>query len=197
MYPAFKSVFLSTLVTEAQHTVAKALDVLQEKSPANAREVSRALPRLRAAQEDKDALAQVTRELFTATEPRDDPAAAEIHWHECADVMVRLGQEFGWALRRSAEALLDRRMLEATLAGSGVASPSEEDVVLTVCFQNDACDACRSTGGYEIGGSGRGTLRFTVAEARARSVLPHSSCQHAVAGVPGFCRCRYTAAPRE
>ncbi len=194
MYPSFKSFFHSTLLTEAQHTVAKALDALQQQSPANAREVSRVLPHLRATQDDKDGLALVTRDLFTAVEHRDDPVAAEVHWHECAGVMARLDQEFGWALRRSAEALLDRRMLEANLGRSGgERTPTEEDVLLTVCYQSDACDACRSTGGYESGASGVGTLRFTVAEARERSILPHSGCQYMVNGVPGFCRCRYKA----
>ncbi len=194
MYPSFKSFFHSTLLTEGQHTVAKALDALQQQSPANAREVSRVLPHLRATQDDKDGLALVTRDLFTAVEHRDDPAAAEVHGHECAGVMARLDQEFGWALRRSAEALLDRRMLEANLGRSGgERTPTEEDVLLTVCYQSDACDACRSTGGYESGASGVGTLRFTVAEARERSILPHSGCQYMVNGVPGFCRCRYKA----
>ena len=195
MYPSFKSVFHSTLLTEAQYTVAKALDALQERSPANGRVVSRALPHLRAVQDDKHGLALATRDLFIALEPRDDPAAAEVHWHECAEVMARLDQDFTSALRRAAEALLDRRMLEAILGQSGGEStPTEQDVVLTVCYQPDACDACRSTGGYESGGVGAGTLRFTVAEARARSILPHSGCQHAVHGVPGFCRCRYKGA---
>ena len=194
MYPSFKSIFHSTLLTEAQHTVAKALDALQHQSPANTTVVSQALPRLRSAQDDKDALALVTRDLFVATEPRDDPAAAEVHWHECADVMARLGQDFGWALRRAAEALLDRRMLEAIVGGSGGGrTPTEQDVVLTVCYQSDACDACRSTGGYEQGASSAGTLRFTVAEARERNILPHGGCRHTVTGVSGFCRCRYKA----
>jgi hypothetical protein len=194
MYPSFKSVFPSTLLTDAQHTVAKALDTLQGRSPANARVVSRALPQLRAAQDDRDGLAQVTRDLFVASEPRDDPAAAEIHWHECANVMARLDQDFVWALRRAAEALLDRRMLEAILAGAvGGGTPTEQDVVLTVCYQSDACDACRSTGGYEDGAAGAGTLRFTVAEAREQTILPQGNCQHSVNGVPGFCRCRYKA----
>ena len=194
MYPSFKSVFHSTLLTEGQHTVAKALDTLRGRSPANARVVSRALPQLRAVQDDKDRLAQVTRDLFVASEPRDDPAAAEIHWHECANVMARLDQDFVWALRRAAEALLDRRMLEAILGQSGgERTTTEEDVILTVCYQRDACDACRSTGGYESGGPAGGTLRFTVAEARARSILPHSGCHHALDGVRGFCRCRYKA----
>ena len=94
MYPSFKSVFHSTLLTEAQYTVAKALDALQERSPANGRVVSRALPHLRAVQDDKDGLALATRDLFIALEPRDDPAAAEVHWHECAEVMARLDQDF-------------------------------------------------------------------------------------------------------
>jgi hypothetical protein len=157
MYPSFGSVFHSTLLTEAQHTVSQALDTLQEQSPANARVISQALPQLRAAQDDKDGLALATRDLFIVLEPRDDPAAAEIHWHECAGVMARLDQDFGWALRRSAEALLDRRMLEAILGRSaGGRTPSEEDVVLTVCYQADACDVCRRTGGYESGESGAG-----------------------------------------
>jgi hypothetical protein len=194
MYPSFKSVFHSTLLTEAQHTVARALDTLQGRSPANARVVARALPQLRAAQDDKDGLAQVTRDLFVASEHRDDPSAAEVHWHECANVMARLDQDFVWALRRAAEALLDRRMLEAILAGAGGGrTPTEQDVVLTVCYQSDACDACRSTGGYEDGAAGAGTLRFTVAEAREQAILPHGNCQHSVNGVPGFCRCRYKA----
>ena len=194
MYPTFKSVFHSTLLTEAQHTIAKALAALQEKSPANARMVSEVIPPLRAAQDDTNSLALVTRDLFIALEPRDDPSAAEVHWHECAGVMARLDQDFDWALRRAAEALLDRRMLEAVLEGSGGGTtPTETDVVLTVCYQADACDACRSTGGYESGASGVGPLRFTVAEARERSILPHRGCQHTVNGGPGFCRCRYKA----
>lgn len=194
MYPSFRSVFQSTLLTESQHTVTKALAPLQEKSPANARVISLALPELRAARDDKGGLALVTRDLFVALEPRDDPAVAEIHWHQCAGVMARLGQEFHWALRRSAEALLDRRMLEAIIGRArGERTPTEEDVALTVCYQRDACDACRSTGGYESGTSEVGTLRFTVAQARERSVLPHSGCRHTVNGVPGFCRCRYKA----
>ena len=85
-------------------------------------------------------------------------------------------------------------MLEAIIGRSrGERTPTEEDVVLTVCYQGDACDACRSTGGYESGASEGGTLRFTVAQARERSVLPHTGCQHTVNGVPGFCRCRYKA----
>ncbi|HEX3235240.1 MAG TPA: hypothetical protein VHR41_13650 [Gemmatimonadales bacterium] len=194
MYPAFKSVFRSTLLTEPQHTVTKALDSLKEKSPANAKVVSQFLPQLRAAQNDKDGLAQVTRDLFIALAPRDDVAAAEIHWHQCAWFMARLDQEFEWALRRSAEALLDRRMLEAILSGSHAGrTATEEDVVLTVSYQGDACGACRSTGGYESGSSELGTFRFTLAEARARSILPHTGCQRTVNGVPGFCRCRYKA----
>ena len=194
MYPSFKSVFHSTLLTEAQHTVTKALDSLQEKSPAHARLVSQFVPRLRAAPNDKDGLALVTRDLFIALEPRDDLAAAEVHWHQCAEVMARLDQDFAWALRRSAEALLDRRMLEAILSRSDTArTATEEDVVLTVCYQRDACAACRSTGGYESGSVGGGTFRFTIAEARARSILPHSGCRSTVNGVPGFCRCRYKA----
>jgi hypothetical protein len=194
MYPSFMSVFPSTLLTEAQHTVARALHTVQDESPANARVVSQALPQLLAAQDDRDGLAAVTRDLFGATEPRDDPAAAEIHWHRCAEVMAGLGQDFVWALRRAAEALLDRRMLEAVLDGSGGGrTPTEQDVVLTVSYQPDACDACRSTGGYESGTSGSGTLRFTVAEAREQGILPHRGCQHATGGVVGFCRCRYKA----
>jgi hypothetical protein len=182
------------LLTEAQHTVTKALDSLQEKSPGNARAVSQSLPQLRAAHDDKDGMARVTRDLFIALEPRDDHAAAEIHWHQCAWFMARLDQDFAWALRRSAEALLDRRMLEAILSGSyGGQTATEEDVVLTVSYQSDACGACRSTGGYEGGSSGQGTIRFTIAEARKRSILPHSGCQSRVNGVHGFCRCRYKA----
>ena len=194
IYPAFKSVFHTTLLTETQHTVTKALDSLEEKSPANARVVSEFLPQLRAAHNDKDGMAQVTRDLFIALEPRDDAAAAEIHWHQCAWFMARLDQEFEWALRRSAEALLDRRMLEAILVRSyGGRTATEEDVVLTVCYQRDACDACRATGGYETGSVGWGTFRFTVAEARERSILPHSGCRKTVNGTTGFCRCRYKA----
>lgn len=193
IYPSFKSVFPSTLLTEAQHTVTKALDSLQERSPANAKVVSQFLPQLRAAQ-DRDGMARVTRDLFIALEPRDDHAAAEIHWHQCAWVMARLDQEFTWALRRSAEALLDRRLLEAILSPSYAGrTATEEDVVLTVCYRKDACSACRSTGGYETDSGGAGTFRFTIAEARERSILPHSGCQHTVNGVPGFCRCRYKA----
>jgi hypothetical protein len=136
----------------------------------------------------------VTRELFVALEPRDDFAAAEIHWHRCAELMARLGQDFAWALRRAAEALLDRRMLEAIVSHSSAgSSPTEDNVVLTVCYQPDACEACRSTGGYEDGSSGRGTLRFTIAEARQQHLLPHDGCGHAVVGAAGFCRCRYKA----
>ena len=194
IYPSFKSVFQSTLLTDTQHTVSKALDALQARSPANARAVSQAIPELRAAGTDKAALALVSRDLFMALEPRDDFAAAEIHWHECAWLMARLDQEFEWALRRSAEALLDRRMLEAILSGSPAGrTATEADVVLTVCYQSDACDACRSTGGYESGSSDRGTLRFTVAEARERNILPHRGCRNTVKGVAGFCRCRYKA----
>jgi hypothetical protein len=194
IYPSFKSVFHSTLLTEAQHTVTKALDSLQVGSPANARVVSQFIPQLRAAHNDKDGLALVTRDLFITLEPRDDLAAAEIHWDQCASFMARLDQDFEWALRRSAEALLDRRMVEALCSRSYAGSTaSEEEVVLTVCYRSDACAACRSTGGYESGSSGSGTLRFTVAEARARSILPHSGCRNAVNGVPGFCRCRYKA----
>jgi hypothetical protein len=194
IYPSFKSVFQSTLLTEAQHTVSKSLDALQERSPANARAVSEALPQLRAAQDGRDRLAVVTRDLFIALAPRDDFATAEIHWHHCAEVMAGLGQEFEWALRRAAEALLDRRMLEAMLSPSYAGkTPTEEDVVLTVCYQPDACDACRSTGGYEDGSSGRGTLRFTIAEARRRHILPHGGCRNHVHGAAGFCRCRYKA----
>jgi hypothetical protein len=198
IYPSFKSVFRSTLLTETQHTVAKALVALQEKSPANARVVSQFLPQLRAAHDDEDGLALVVRELFITLAPRDDPAAAEVHWHQCAWFMARLDKDFEWALRRSAEALLDRRMLEAILSRSyGGRTATEEDVVLTVCYQSDACDACRSTGGYESGSSGGGTLRFTVAEARERSILPHGGCRRTVRGTangaPGFCRCRYKA----
>jgi hypothetical protein len=182
------------LLTEAQHTVTKALDYLQEKSPANARVVSQFVPRLRAAHNDKDGLALVTRDLFIALEPRDDLAVAEIHWHQCAWFMARLDQEFAWALRRSAEALLDRRLLEAILSHSHAGgTTSEEDVVLTVRYQSDACGACRSTGGYESDSVGPGTFRFTIAEARVRSILPHSGCRTTVNGVPGFCRCRYKA----
>ena len=187
IYPSFTSVFHSTLLTEAQHTVTKALESLQEKSPANARVVSQFLPQLRAAHDDKDGMALVTRELFIALDPRDDVAAAEIHWHQCAWFMARLDQDFQWALRRSAEALLDRRMIEAILSRSYAGrTPTEEDVALTVCYQRDACDACRSTGGHESGSSGSATLRFTLAEARERSVLPHSGCRRTVSGVPGF-----------
>lgn len=194
VYPSFKSVFDSTLLTEAQHTVTKAVDSLQEKSPANARLVAQHLPQLRAARTDKDSLASVARDLFIAVEPRDDLAAAEVHWHQCALLMAQLDQDFEWALRRSAEALLDRRMLEATLAQSAAGkATTEEDVVLTVCYQSDACEACRSTGGYEDGSFGPGTFRFTVAEARRQRILPHGDCRHAVSGVPGFCRCRYKA----
>ena len=193
IYPSFKSLFQSTLLTEAQHTVSKALDSLQQRSPANAKAVSQALPQLRAAQDERDRLAAVTRELFIALEPRDDFAAAEIHWHQCAEVMAGLGQEFEWALRRAGEALLDRRMLEAMLSPSFAGkTPTEEDVVLTVCYQPDACDACRGMGGYEDGSPGRGTLRFTIAEARRRHILPNSGCRHPVDAV-GFCRCRYKA----
>lgn len=194
IYPSFKSVFHSTLLTETQHTVTKALDSLQENSPANARVVSQFLPQLRAADTDKDDMALVTRDLFIALAPRDDLAAAEIHWHQCAWLMARLDQDFEWALRRSAEALLDRRMVEAITSRSYAGrTASEEDVVLTVCYRRDACGACRSTGGYESGAFGGETFRFTVAEARERSILPHSGCRHSVNGVPGFCRCRYKA----
>jgi hypothetical protein len=194
IYPSFKSVFHSTLLTETQHTVTKALDSLHEKSPANARVVSQFLPRLRAAHNDNDGMAQVTRDLFIALEPRDDLAAAEIHWHQCAWFMARLKQDFAWSLRRAAEALLDRRMLEATLLRSYAGrTASEEDVVLTVCYQRDACGACRSTGGYESGSVAGGTFRFTIAEARQRSILPHRDCRSTVNGAPGFCRCRYKA----
>lgn len=194
IYPSFKSVFPSTLLTDTQHTVTKALDSLQEISPANARVVSQSLPQLRAAQGDKDGMALVTRDLFIALEPRNDLAAAEIHWHQCAWFMARLGQDFEWALRRSAEALLDRRMLEAIhLRSPAGGTATEEDVVLTVCYRREACGACRSTGGYESGSPGWGTLRFTIAEARERSILPHSGCRSMVNGVPGFCRCRYKA----
>jgi hypothetical protein len=179
-------------LTEAQHTVAKALEALQARSPANASAVSHALPGLRAAQDDKDALALAARDLFVALEPRDDFAAAEIHWHQCAELMAQLGQDFDWALRRSAEALLDRRMLEAVLSGSSRGKmPTESDVILTVCYQPDACEPCRSTGGYEDGSVGRGTLRFTIAEARKQHMLPHSGCRTALNGTVGFCRCRY------
>lgn len=194
IYPSFKSVFHSTLLTAAQHTVTKALDFLQERSPANAGVVSQVLPQLRAAHNDKNGMAQVTRDLFIALEPKEDFAAAEIHWHQCASFMARLDQDFEWALRRSAEALLDRRMLEAILSESYAGrTPTEENVVLTVCYQRDACGACRSTGGFESGSSGGGTLRFTVAEARERSILPHSGCRGTVNGIVGFCRCRYRA----
>lgn len=107
IYPSFKSVFHSTLLTESQHTVTKALDSLREKSPGNASVVSRFLPQLRAAHNDKDGMALLTRDLFVALEPRDDVAAAEVHWHQCAWFMARLDQDFQWALRRSAEALLE------------------------------------------------------------------------------------------
>jgi hypothetical protein len=194
IYPAFKSVFHSTLLTEGQRTVTRALDFLQGQSPANAAVVSEFLPRLRAAR-DADALGVVTRELFVALEPKDDVALAEVHWHKCAWFLACLGQEFRWALRRSAEALLDRRMLEAVLSGSaGGSTPTEQDVFLSVCFQKEACDACRSTGGYESGSTAAGARRFTVAEARAQGVLPHSGCQSSVKGMRGFCRCRYKAA---
>ena len=194
IYPSFKSVFQSTLLTETQHTVTKALDSLQARSPANAGVVSQVLPQLRAAQNDKDGLALVTRDLFIALEPREDFAAAEIHWHQCAEFMARLDQDFVWALRRSAEALLDRRLLEAILSESYAGrTPAEEDVVLTVCYQSDACAACRSTGGHECGSLGGGTYRFTIAEARVRSILPHSGCRSTVDGITGFCRCRYKA----
>ena len=194
IYPSFKSVFESTLLTEPQHAVSKALDALQEKSPGNAAVVSQFLPQLRAARHDKDGMAPVARDLFLALEPRDDPAAAEIHWHQCAELMAGLGQDVQWALRRAAQALLDRRMVEAVLARSYAGrTVTEEDVVLTVCYQKDACDACRSAGGYESGSSGVATFRFTVAEARERSILPHGGCQTSVHGVAGFCRCRYKA----
>lgn len=194
VYPSFKSVFDSTLLTDAQHTVTKAVDSLREQSPANARVVAQHLPQLRAARTDKDGLAAAARDLFIALEPRDDLAAAEVHWRQCALVMAQLGQDFGWALRRSADALLDRRMLEATLSRSEAGTvTTEDDVVLTVCYQSDACEACRSTGGYEDGSAGGGTFRFTVAEARRRSILPHSGCRHTVNRLPGFCRCRYKA----
>lgn len=194
IYPSFKSVFHSTLLTEAQHTVAKALDSLQERSPASARVVSDALPQLRAAHDDKDGMARGIRDLYIALAPRDDVAAAEIHWQECARFMARLDQDFEWALRRAAEALLDRRMLEAILAESHAGrTPTEQDVVLTVCYQSDACGACRSTGGYESGAPGGGTFRFTLAEAREQGILPHRDCQHTENGVAGFCRCRYKA----
>jgi hypothetical protein len=116
--PSFKSVFQSTLLTEAQHTITKALDFLQERSPGNAGVVSGILPQLQAAHHDKDGMALLIRDLFIALEPRDDFAAAEIHWHECAGFMALLDQDFRWALRRSAEALLDRRLLEAILWGA-------------------------------------------------------------------------------
>jgi hypothetical protein len=194
MYPSFKSVFQSTLLTEAQRTVTQALDFLQQRSPAGARVVSEVIPQLQAARDDRDAMALVTRDLFNALAPTDDPAAAEVHWHECARFMARLGQEFEWALRRASDALLDRRLLEAILSGSSAGrTPTEEDVVLTVCYQKDACSACRSTGGYETGSAGLGPLRFTLAEARERHLLPHSGCRNAVDGVVGFCRCRYKA----
>ena len=196
IYPSFKSLFQSTLLTETQHTVTKALASLQERSPANAGAVTEALPRLRAVHDDKDGMARVTRDLFIALAPRDDLAAAEIHWHQCALFMARLDQDFGWALRRAAEALLDRRMLEAVLGGSyGGRTPTEADVVLTVCYQPEACGPCRSTGGHESGSVGEGPLRFTLAEARERSILPHRGCQSTVNGAPGFCRCRYKAVP--
>lgn len=194
IYPSFKSLFHSTLLTETQHTVTKALDALQTRSPANARAVSQARPELKAAHNDKDALARVTRDLFIALEPRDDFAAAEQHWHQCAWFMARLDQDFEWALRRSAEALLDRRMLEAMLSDAYAGkTPTERDVILTVCYQSDACDACRSAGGYESGSPPSGTLRFSIAEARERHILPHSGCRHTLNGVTGFCRCRYKA----
>jgi hypothetical protein len=120
--------------------------------------------------------------------------AAEAHWHQCAWFMARLDQDFEWALRRAAEALLDRRLLEAILSRSYRGrTATEEDVVLTVCYQRDACDACRSTGGYESGSPGPGTFRFTIAQARERNILPHSGCQNTMNGVVGFCRCRYKA----
>ncbi|HKU62311.1 MAG TPA: hypothetical protein VJQ44_13890, partial [Gemmatimonadales bacterium] len=169
-------------------------DALQAQSPANAAAVAQAVPQLQKARDDRGGLAAVTRDLFTTLAPADDVAAAEIHWHTCASVMARLGQDFAWALRRAAEALLDRRMLEATLSGSYAGTtPTEQDVVLTVCFQPDACDACRETGGYESGTDGQGTLRFTVAEAREQVILPHRACRNAAHGAAGFCRCRYKA----
>ena len=192
IYPSFRSVFHSSLLTEAQHTVTKALDYLQERSPANAEVVSQALPRLRAADSDRNGLALVTRDLFIALAPVDDVAAAEIHWYECARFMARLDQDFEWALRRSAEALLDRRMLEAVLSRPGTGkTPTEADVLLTVCYRHDACSACRGTGGFEDGSPGGSTLRFTVTEARERGILPHTGCRYTVDGVTGFCRCRY------
>jgi hypothetical protein len=137
------------LLTEAQHTVSKALVSLQARSPASAAMVAQAIPQLRAASHDVTRMASLTRELFLALEPKDDPAAAEVHWLDCASLMAGLGQEFGWALRRSAGALLDRRLLEAILSRSYEGkTATEHDVVLTVCYQPDACDACRSTGGY-------------------------------------------------
>src|SRR5689334_10490364 len=183
IYPAFKSVFHSTLLTESQRTVTKALDFLQEQSPANAAVVSEFIPRLRAAH-DRDALGVVTRDLFIALEPKDDVALAEVHWHKCGWFLACLGQEFQWALRRSGEALLDRRMLEAVLSGSqGGKTPGEQDVFLTVCYQTEACDACRSTGGYESGSSPAGARRFTVAEARAQGIVPHGGCRSSVKGM--------------
>jgi hypothetical protein len=194
IYPSFKSVFHSTLLTDTQRTVTQALEYLQQRSPANAKAVSQALPELRAAPDDRARLALVTRDLFIALAPRDDAAAAEIHWHQCARFMARLGQDFEWALRRSAEALLDRRMLEAVVSGSHRGrTPTERDVRLTVCYQTDACEACRSTGGYQAGSPGAETTRFTVAEARERGILPHRECSNTVEGVAGFCRCRYKA----
>jgi hypothetical protein len=194
IYPSFKSLFDATLLTEPQHTVTEALATLQERSPANAQAVSRILPQLRSAHNDTDGMARLTRELFIALEPRDDPAAAELHWYQCARLMAKLDQDFDWALRRSAEALLDRRMLEAILSGPHAGrTPTEDDVVLTICYQRDACEACRSTGGYEDGSTAKGIFRLTVAEARERSILPHSGCRSTLDGVSGFCRCRYKA----
>lgn len=192
IYPSFNSDFHSSLLTDDQHTATKALEFLRRRSPASARVVSEALPRLRTAQHDTAAMALIIRDLFIATAPRDDAAASEDHWHQCALFMAQLHQEFEWALRRSAESLLDRRLLDAILLGAYAGkSATEQDVLLTVCYQKDACGPCRSSGGYESGTSGPGTARFTIAEARERSILPHRGCLSTVGGVAGFCRCRY------
>ena len=84
----------STLLTEAQYTVAKALDALQERSPANGRVRSPgpSPPPSGAGRQGRSGAGD-PRSLHRPGAPGRS-CRGRVHWHECAEVMARLDQDF-------------------------------------------------------------------------------------------------------